>query len=83
VSRSKRPQCSVGRGCRCCGDAGEVRRARENSAQRADVDDIEEAIDGRHEPDDGYECDARDCPICGERVDAESLPPGVAFTEAA
>jgi hypothetical protein len=36
MSRSRRPQCSVGRGCSCCGDAGASRRARERAAQRAD-----------------------------------------------
>jgi hypothetical protein len=29
VSRSRRPKCTTGRGCWCCGDAGAVRRRRE------------------------------------------------------
>lgn len=36
MSRSRRPQCSTGRGCRCCGDAGKVRRVRENEAANVD-----------------------------------------------
>lgn len=36
MSRSRRPQCSCGRGCPVCGDAGEVRRAREEDARRTD-----------------------------------------------
>lgn len=38
MSRSKRPQCSVGRGCGCCGNAGASRRKREKAWAKADRD---------------------------------------------
>ena len=37
MSRSRHAQCSVGRGCPVCGDAGEARRDREEDAFAADV----------------------------------------------
>jgi hypothetical protein len=36
LSRSRAPQCSGGRGCFVCGDAGEVRRDREDELARVD-----------------------------------------------
>jgi len=36
LSRSRRQQCSVGRGCPVCGDAGEVRRLREEIIREID-----------------------------------------------
>lgn len=37
MSRSKRSQCSVGRGCPVCGDNGETRRKREALDELADM----------------------------------------------
>jgi hypothetical protein len=39
MSRSKLPQCSAGRGCGCCGDAGLSRRKRDRAWQKADEHD--------------------------------------------
>jgi len=44
VSRSKHPQCSRGRGCGVCGDAGENRRKRERAWQDADDRERERAV---------------------------------------
>jgi putative heme iron utilization protein len=36
MRRSRRPQCSVGRGCACCGDESAFRRLRLRTWDRAD-----------------------------------------------
>lgn len=43
MSRSRRPQCSTGRGCYCCGDAGANRRKRERAWAKADGHPIAQA----------------------------------------
>lgn len=45
MSRSRHPQCSRGRGCGVCGDAGEVRREREEDAARVDALELDYAND--------------------------------------
>jgi hypothetical protein len=42
MSRSRPPKCPCGRGCGCCGDAGEVRRDRERDAWNADQRELDE-----------------------------------------
>lgn len=39
MTRSRTPQCSGGRGCGACGDAGRIRREREADAARSDERD--------------------------------------------
>ncbi len=45
MSRSGRSQCSGGRGCYVCGDAGEVRRAAEADAARADARELGDPLE--------------------------------------
>lgn len=40
MSRSRRQQCSVGRGCPVCGDAGANRKKRERAWAKADGMDV-------------------------------------------
>ena len=60
MSRSKRPQCSSGRGCGCCGNAGAARRRRERSWMKADgitsaQIEIDKETGGKHHHDPYYQ----------------------------
>lgn len=64
MSRSRRQQCSQGRGCGVCGDAGEVRRTRE--AEHARRDDLT-PLDPPWLDEVGYPC-GPDCSFCDPHI---------------
>lgn len=65
MSRSRRPRCTTGRGCWCCGDAGKVRRRREAEAGRADlVGGLSEWLDSPPRPGLGEAYDGCECEWC-------------------